>query len=105
MRYAGVLEELDLDSRKELLNPLSWWREGVSAILLTPFYLLYQFGILATSPIGRIESASIFRLLAGLLSLVLSIVGLIGLIVDWPDFINLLPQWVLETAPFLRVDK
>jgi hypothetical protein len=47
VRYSGTLDEWDQDSRKDLKNPIVWFREGVRTVIAIPFRFLKFLGILS----------------------------------------------------------
>jgi hypothetical protein len=83
IRYSGALSEREADVRKELRNPLIWFREGVKAILATPVVLLETFGILTPERSATLIGSGLLRIGAGVIALIGLAAALVQIITGW----------------------
>lgn len=93
LRYIGDLDRSIEGCESELKNPLVWLREGVQIILLLPLYLLYGLGVLSSATMHGIAGATGTKIVSAFITLFGLIVGIIGIVVDWKDFTDLLSTW------------
>ncbi len=56
--------------KRDLRNPIVWFREGVAVILLLPVRLLRSLGLLSESGSASVARSALFRLVAGLVALI-----------------------------------
>lgn len=81
-----------LDNRRETLlkrvnNPLECVVEGVVYALSTPFLILAWIGLISSETVARIGRSEALQIIGKLLFL-LGVVGtIVGLVVDWEEFI------------------
>lgn len=85
LRYLGPLEEACTTARKELANPILWFRTGVSQILSIPLYLLGLFGLMGSRTIDAIQSTVGFRIIVGISGLIGFVGAVVGLLTDWSE--------------------
>lgn len=86
IRYIGFVDDLLEDTKRDLRNPVVWFREGVQFVLAIPFSFLSWIGLISTSTVDKVTNSGLFKAISALVSL-LSFIGLVvGLIVDWQPF-------------------
>ena len=61
LRYMGQHAEVEANARKELWNPVSWFRAGVELLLVSPLFLLSAFGLMPVRLIQRLRRGGLFR--------------------------------------------
>jgi hypothetical protein len=81
LRYIGFLDNIQNENFKNIKNPVIWFREGIREILSIPIFLLSWFGIISNRAVDSIKNSLLFKLVAGLISLVTFISGLVTIIV------------------------
>lgn len=69
-RFTGVLSKTIKDQQNDLKNPIKWFSEGISFLLSLPFAFLKSIGVLSASKYGLTTSSSIFKVTAGVISIV-----------------------------------
>ena len=98
IRYIGSIDD-DLDElRKEIKNPIIWFRKGFSWILLLPFSIFYWLGITGSSFVERISQNPIFKMIAGLITLLGGISTIMAIVMGWDSFVNAVRN-ILAQAP------
>lgn len=93
LRYIGYLEEFRLDTRRNLRNPIIWFREGVRELLSLPIFLLSWFGIISKRTVTSIKDSLIYKVISGLIALVTLVSGLVTIVVGYEqvlDFVKIL---------------
>jgi hypothetical protein len=89
LRYLGSLEDSCAAARKELINPFRWFRAGISQVLSIPLYTLSLFGLMGARTIEAIQSATLFKFIAGLAGLVGFIGAVVGLMTGWSEAVTI----------------
>jgi len=80
LRFIGVMEKQLLTSKKKLINPFIWFKQGTQEVLSLPIYIFHWFGIISTTTTGKLTTNVFFRLFAGISALVALISGLVTII-------------------------
>lgn len=88
VRYSGYLDEQAEEINNKKNSPLEWLVEGISFLLSIPFALLQWIGILSTSTLETIINSKFLGILSKLTALLGFIAIIVGLVVDWSDFIT-----------------
>ena len=91
LRYIGVLEERIEFNKKELFNPIIWFRKGFQEIMSIPLFILYWFGIFTKQRVDNIMESTIYKIFMGigaLLTIAASIVTVIQGKAKTLEFIN-----------------
>ena len=88
IRYIGSLDDNLDEFRKEIKNPIIWLRKGFSWILLLPISIFYWLGIVGSSLVEGISKNPIFKMFAGLITLLGSISTIMGVIMGWDAFVE-----------------
>lgn len=83
-RLDDVLEEL----RSQIKNPFIWFREGTRTILAFPTLLLVWLGIIGARSAQRITSNLLFKLFAGIVSMIGLLASIMTIILGWGDFLD-----------------
>jgi hypothetical protein len=95
VRYLGRLDDEKDELRKELKNPIKWFREGVRGVMALPIYLFVWLGFITDNTARRLTLSFLFSVISGLVTLVGFVSGVVSLVVGWDAFIdivsNLLP--------------
>lgn len=94
----------ELDDRSEIIatslrNPLVWFREGISMLLVGPLVFLQGLGLASDRVVNRVAQSALIRVVSGVVGL-LSIVGaIIGIVTGWNPFVEILTKsQLLEPA-------
>lgn len=83
LRYIGHLEEYSKDTRKNLRNPIVWFREGFKEIMSIPIFILSWFGIISNRTVSSIKNSLIYKVISGLIALVTLVSGIVTIIVGY----------------------
>jgi len=86
MRHVGVQKEALKQKAKGIKNPIIWFTEGTRYILLIPFSILQWMGIMRELVIRKIEQSGLFKLVAGIVSLLGLISSVVTILVGWNEF-------------------
>jgi len=89
LRYIGVLGDRELDSIQTLRNPLLWLRTGVEQILSAPFIILAWVGLIGSSAIWRLQGSYLFKMIAGITTIIGLVSALITIILGWDQTVDL----------------
>lgn len=90
LRYSGGLQELEGDTRRDLKNPLVWFREGVRALLSLPLLALRELGVLSPSLSASILGSGLLKIGTGILALVALVAGLVEILTGWEAVVALI---------------
>ncbi|MBI3809356.1 MAG: hypothetical protein HY284_02715 [Nitrospirae bacterium] len=90
VRYLGVLDDEAVQQQLELRNPLVWLREGVRFMLLLPVLTLSWVGLISAQAVGRVSTNLLFKIVAGIVTLIGVVSGIMGIILGWEDFLKIL---------------
>ncbi|MDO3643844.1 hypothetical protein [Mucilaginibacter sp. L3T2-6] len=90
LRHIGVTEDSITFLKKDLRNPIIWFREGFKQLLGFPVYLLNWFGILSDSATHKVIRNVIFKFIAGIGALVTFVSGLVTIIQGKEQALSLL---------------
>lgn len=93
IRYMGVLDDECQEASRELKNPIIWFREGIKLILGIPFSILASLDIIGTSAVIAIMRSRIFRFISSIAALLSFISAIVGLVIGWDQFIELLKRF------------
>jgi hypothetical protein len=83
LRYSGAIDEAESDIRREIRNPIAWFRDGVRAIVAAPFLLLQSLGVLSASQALGVTSSTIVRIGSGLLAFITLVAGFVQIATGW----------------------
>lgn len=83
VRYMGWSADRIGEKRRELRNPIAWFRQGVAAVLLVPLWLLRSLGLLSGTRSDRVAASALFRLLTGLVALVGLVGSIVTIVLGW----------------------
>lgn len=86
IRHMGVLNEQSELLRRQLKNPIIYFREGVQLVLFIPFYLINWLDILSTDKLHGLVNKPVTKFFSGVVSLIAILASLVGLVVDWSNF-------------------
>jgi len=90
LRHMGALEDSLQTSRNYLKNPLVWFREGVGAILFSPFSLLAWMGVIGQSTISWIKNTLIFRRVSGIITFIGAFSAIMSIVLGWEEFLTVI---------------
>ncbi len=80
IRYIGDLE-IDIKAvRKQIKNPVTWFKEGFQIVISLPLYLLNWFGVLGDTSFYRVMHSVIYKFITGVCGLVTFVSGLVTII-------------------------
>jgi hypothetical protein len=96
LRYVGVLEDRESEFLGFIRNPVIGFREGIRIIVALPLSILGWLGALSDRTVSTLISSQGFGLLTGLISLVSFVSGLMGIMLGWDEFREML--WGLLKA-------
>lgn len=88
LRFVGVLNDELETKKKKLKNPVIWFSEGVSWLLLLPFSLVQWVGLLSERLVNGIANHVLFKIMAGLASLLGVISTLMTIMLGWGAFLS-----------------
>ncbi len=88
LRYLGSLSDMHNAAKKRLKNPAIWLTEGVSWVLLFPISVLNWVGIIGETLVKKIASNPLFKIIAGLLTILSALSTLMTVVVGWESFLN-----------------
>lgn len=88
LRYIGYLEEYRKDTRKNVRNPIVWFREGFREVLSIPILIFNWFGIIGNQTVRSITNSLIYKILTGIMGLVTFVSGIVTIIVGYPETIE-----------------
>lgn len=90
IRFIGWERDRANSFRNRLFNPFAWLQEGMRFIILLPLQVMEWIGIAKEGTINRADNSRSIGILAGIFSL-LGIIGtIVGLTVDWEQFIKII---------------
>lgn len=92
-KHIGQLEEQDGKLKNRLRNPLMWLQDGFRFIILLPFYIFRWLGLLESPFIRKVATSAFVQLISGLLSAMAILGTIVGLIVDWDNFVQRIQSW------------
>jgi hypothetical protein len=69
LRFAGTLEDRIAELTASLRNPLIWFRNGITLILLAPFMVLRSLGVSGIPEATVLTGKNLFRILASVATL------------------------------------
>jgi len=90
LRYIGHTEEVLIQQKKNLVNPIVWFREGISEILSFPIIMLHWFGIITSYKVKSLKESFIYKLFSGFVALVALISGVVTIIVGYQQSSNII---------------
>lgn len=91
--YLGWLDDLVQATEKELRNPLAWLREGAKIIVVLPFLLLAELGLIGSRFVAKVQSSFIIKLIAGLFALAAVCSSIVTIVIGWNEFIAQTTAW------------
>lgn len=103
LRHMGELENAHQLAVGAVTNPMVWLTRGIITILALPLGILAWTGLLSAATYARFRDSAIVRMVAALVA-ILSVIGcVVGLVVDWPNFLTIVsrdrPAVPVEVAP------
>ena len=90
LRFMGVLNDELEPKKKKLKNPVIWFSEGVSWALLLPFLLVHWAGLFSERLVNGIADNALFKIFAGIVSLLGVISTVMTIIIGWGAFLSAL---------------
>ena len=93
LRYSGGLQQLENDKRRDLRNPLVWFREGVRTLVSFPFVALRELGVLSPSFSASILGSGLLKVASGVVAVVTLIAGLVQILTGWDTIVGLIDKW------------
>lgn len=80
VRYIGVVEKkLDYD-KKDLKNPIIWFKEGIHDIMSLPLFVFSWFGIISNKSLSKFMTNTVYKFITGIIALVTLISGIVTII-------------------------
>ena len=86
LRYIGKLEEKICRFKKELKNPLVWFKMGIEGIISIPLYVFSIFGIISNEIIYKIIKSTGYKIINGMMSIV-TLIEFIAMIITGKSLI------------------
>jgi hypothetical protein len=93
LRYSGGLKEFESDLRRELKNPLIWFREAVRALLSAPLVALRELGVLSPALSSSILGSGLVKVGSGVIALITLIAALVQILTGWGSVVALVDKW------------
>lgn len=94
LRYIGYMVDQSETTKKNLKNPIIWFRFGVLEILGVPIFVLSWFGIISNKTVNFVKDSLIYKLISGLIALVAFISGVVTIIVGYEQAIEFIKKIV-----------
>ncbi len=88
IRFCGELENRITLNKKELKNPILWFRYGIQIILTSPLLLLNWFGIIGKKRVNEITENVVFKFVSGIVSLIGFLSGLVTIIAGYDEVVQ-----------------
>jgi hypothetical protein len=88
--YTGVLNEYLDQHKKRLKNPAIWFTEGISWLLLLPISILSWVGLFGETLVRKIARNQLFKILAGLVTLLGAVSTIMTIVIGWDAFMKTL---------------
>lgn len=91
LRYIGFLEEQKNEIRKQVKNPIIWFRDGCREIISIPFSILFWFGIISNKSVLYIKESWFYKVISGIFALLTLVSGLVTIIIGYDqtvEFVN-----------------
>ncbi|EIM65473.1 hypothetical protein [Desulfobacter postgatei] len=92
VRYIGSIEDMETDLKKELKNPIKWFRHGVRDIVALPAYLLGWLGVISDLTVKRIVSSLLFSAISGIFALVGFVSAILTIVIGWDKFLEIVTK-------------
>ena len=89
LRYLGSLEQRFSEATSSLKNPFIWFRAGVEQFLATPLIFLVWVGLMGSAAVWKVRGSHLFKILAGSVTIIGFISGLITIILGWNETVSL----------------
>jgi hypothetical protein len=83
LRFAGTLEDRIGELTRSLRNPLIWFRNGITLILLAPFMVLRSLGVSGIPEATALSGKSVFKMLAAVATLATIAASAVTIIDGW----------------------
>lgn len=90
LRYIGVAEKRVATARKNSLNPLKWFAEGIKAVVLTPITILKWFGIVDSGYEDRASQSMAVRILSLIVGVVYLLAAMVTIVQGWQPFSSMI---------------
>ena len=88
VRYIGNSEDINDNTIKAMKNPIIWFREGVTSIILIPIYILYWFGLISKHILITSSRNIFIKFITFIISFVGFFSSIITIIIGWSSFIT-----------------
>jgi len=96
LRYLGHLEELSIDTQRNLRNPIIWFREGFKEIISIPIFLLNWFGIISNKRLSSIKASVFYKIITGLIAFVTLVSGIVTIVVGYDQTIEFIKRIITK---------
>jgi hypothetical protein len=96
LRYHGILTDSCEAEQKRLKNPVIWLAEGVSWVLLFPIFIMSWVGLVGQASVRDVARSAIFRILAGIFTLIGVLGSVITITIGWNSFITTLRNLLIS---------
>lgn len=96
VKYLGVIEEECKEQKKKTINPLVWFREGISIIILLPFYFLRFLGLSISNTIHWISNSLIVKVVSGVIAIITLVGGVFSIIAGWDSTMKIISNWFVK---------
>lgn len=90
LAHVGRLDDVLDELRSQIKNPFIWFREGVRTILAFPALLLVWVGIIGARSAQRVTNNLLFKLLAGIITIIGLFASIMTIILGWDAFLDVL---------------
>lgn len=93
-RHIGNLERAIESEKKNLLNPLTCFGEGVRWIVYLPIDILSGLGILSVNGSKKIKSNTLYKFIGNIVVFIGLISSVFTIILGWDEMIALFNKWI-----------
>jgi hypothetical protein len=88
LRHIGTSSDSLDSAKKNIKNPILWFTNGISWVLLLPLSIFHWFGLLSETIITGISNNPLFKIIAGLSALASFISTIMTIVVGWDAFLQ-----------------
>jgi len=93
LRQIGYIDEQLRISRKEMTNPVIWFRSGIRAIIGLPLSILEWIGVLKPNAVSTITHSVLYKLFTAVIALISLVSGVVTIIIGYEQTLGQLRRW------------
>ena len=97
-RFIGVLDDLIENQMSKLINPILWFREGVSFLLGSPILILEWFGLVNQKIASKVLGNILFKFISSIIALIGFFGTIMTIVLGWNQFIIILKMFLKKIS-------